>query len=131
MDADLLAQMATEKLIEDESLRGDLTDWEYQPLLDWALARVARCAEAAAATEDPRAHLDACVAGLRQIVRAAAPAVSEQNASAVAEVLSAPAVDAADLNATRERLARLALSDDKETNARRIVDALTIGQETP
>jgi hypothetical protein len=58
-------EWAAERLLEDERLRGDLTDDEYQPLLDWALAVVDRVAEAGAqeseavATERLEATLDA------------------------------------------------------------------------
>src|SRR5436190_23437919 len=31
-------ERAASRLLDDERLRGDLTDDEYQPLLDWALA---------------------------------------------------------------------------------------------
>jgi len=125
LDIDLLAQMAVESLVEDEALRGDLTDWEYQPPLDWAIARVTRCAEKASGKEDPYAYMDACVGGLRQILRAAVQAVSERDASSLGDVLSPPAVDAADIEVIRRQLAELALSEDKEMNARQIVDALS------
>lgn len=129
MDVDLLAQMATETLVEDESLRGELTDWEYQPLLDWAIARVAHCAKQATQEKDPRAHLDACVAGLRRILRAAVQAVSEQDASPLVQTLSAPAVDPADLDVIQRRLTEVTLSDDNEMNARQIADALSVRQD--
>ena len=35
-----LAESLTLRLVEDESLRGNLTDDEYQPLLDWATRRI-------------------------------------------------------------------------------------------
>ena len=36
-----LNESLTSRLVEDESLRGNLTDDEFQPILDWALKRVA------------------------------------------------------------------------------------------
>jgi hypothetical protein len=44
---DQLAEALSERLVEDESLRGDLTDDEYQPLLDWATKRIEQLAESA------------------------------------------------------------------------------------
>ncbi|TAK31337.1 MAG: hypothetical protein EPO21_17730 [Chloroflexota bacterium] len=125
MDVELMAQTATETLIEDEALRGDLTDWEYQPLLDWAVARIAHCATQAADQEDPRAYLDACIDGVRQILRAVGEALADRDASPIADAVSSPAVDAADVGAVRARLAELTLSDDNEMNARQIVEALS------
>ena len=49
-----LNESLTSRLVEDESLRGNLTDDEYQPLLDWALRRATELAESHAALP-PRA----------------------------------------------------------------------------
>ena len=74
-------EWAAERLLEDERLRGDLTDDEYQPLLDWALAVVDRVAEAgveeseAVATERLEATLDA----IRDVVGALGSIVGERH----------------------------------------------------
>ena len=49
-------ERAAERLLEDERLRGSLTDDEFQPLLDWALATVERAA--APTTGEPDAAAD-------------------------------------------------------------------------
>lgn len=49
-----LAESLAERLAEDESVRGDLADDEFQPLLDWAMNRIQELAKAYAALP-PRA----------------------------------------------------------------------------
>lgn len=71
-------ERAAERLLEDERLRGDLTDDEFQPLLDWALA--ASDALAAGTTGLPDHEADTAIeAGLGQIkdgVRTAGAAIA-------------------------------------------------------
>jgi hypothetical protein len=68
-----LEQRFAERLLEDESLRADLTDDEFSPLQDWALARLH---ERVAALADPAApeaatDLESLVECLRAVLRAA------------------------------------------------------------
>lgn len=49
-----LAEALAERLVEDETARGELTDDEFQPLLDWALNRISELAQAYS-TLPPRA----------------------------------------------------------------------------
>jgi hypothetical protein len=48
-----LVERYSERLVEDEALRGGLDDDEYQPLLDWALARLGTVSSACAAQGYP------------------------------------------------------------------------------
>jgi hypothetical protein len=66
-------ERAASRILEDESLRGDLTDDEFQPLLDWALAQTDRAAAATARLEDEAADafIDAAVSAVREALRAA------------------------------------------------------------
>lgn len=67
-DLEALTERAAERLLDDERLRGSLTDDEFQPLLDWALRTIDRVAAdaadrpMAAATE----RVDAVLARLRE-----------------------------------------------------------------
>jgi hypothetical protein len=69
---DALEQRCAERLLEDEALRADLTDDEFQPLMDWALERLHRCV---AALDDPAAPgaettLASVLDSLRAVLRA-------------------------------------------------------------
>ncbi|MFN8636846.1 MAG: hypothetical protein U0893_23610 [Chloroflexota bacterium] len=86
-------ERAASRILEDESLRGDLTDDEFQPLLDWALAAADRVAVATAGLSDEVAdgRLDERLGQIRESVRLAAEAVAAQSEEAAprrASVLS-------------------------------------------
>jgi hypothetical protein len=69
---DALEQRFAEQLLDDESVRADLTDDEYQPLQDWALDRLHEQAVALADPTAPEAEstMAGVVDALRQILRA-------------------------------------------------------------
>lgn len=71
-------ERAAERLLEDERLRGDLTDDEFQPLLDWALAASDGLAARTAGLSDDEADrmLDAGLDRIKDGVRTAGAAVS-------------------------------------------------------
>lgn len=95
---DALEQRFAEQLLDDETLRADLTDDEYQPLQDWALDRLH---EQAVALADPDAsEAETAMAGvlesLRQVLRAVDDAVghrADRDAQAFSDGL-APVVEA-------------------------------------
>ncbi|MDB5080821.1 MAG: hypothetical protein JWP00_2745 [Chloroflexi bacterium] len=66
-DANQLARQAVERLSEDEALRGDLSDFGFGPLLDWANAAV----EAYAAKEPDSAAMDQYTSRVRGVVQSA------------------------------------------------------------
>jgi hypothetical protein len=71
-------ERAAGRILEDEALRGDLADDEFQPLLDWALVEADR---AAASTEglgdaEADARIDQRLQVVRELVRAASAAVA-------------------------------------------------------
>jgi hypothetical protein len=70
---DALEKRAAEQLLGDEALRADLTDDEFQPLQDWALAclheRVAALADPAA--PEAETEVEHAVECLRTVLRAA------------------------------------------------------------
>jgi hypothetical protein len=71
-------ERAAERLLEDERLRGDLTDDEFQPLLDWALAASDALAAGTAGLSDDRAAetIEAGLVRIRGIVVVARGAIS-------------------------------------------------------
>src|SRR6185437_14729151 len=71
---DGLANAAIERLAEDESLRGDLTDDGFLPLQNWAFARLQRIAHEAAHHPDPQAAMDGYTSQIRAFVQAAVQA---------------------------------------------------------
>lgn len=70
-------ERAAERLLEDERLRGDLTDDEVQPLLDWALAQSDALAARTAGLADEQAErvIDDGLARIKDAMQAAGGAV--------------------------------------------------------
>jgi hypothetical protein len=68
---DALEQRCAEQLLDDEALRADLTDDEFQPLQDWALERLHERAAAIAdpATPEAEAEMARLVECLRGVLR--------------------------------------------------------------
>jgi hypothetical protein len=79
-ETDLSARQerAASRLLEDERLRGDLTDDEFQPLLDWAMAAAERLVDSTASNADDLAEqrIDTGLNVVRGRVAAAADAVT-------------------------------------------------------
>lgn len=70
-------ERAASRILDDESLRGDLADDEFQPLLDWALAETDRIAASTRGMSDAEAdtQIDKALDAIRDVVRAAGAAV--------------------------------------------------------
>jgi hypothetical protein len=70
------------RLLDDERLRGDLTDDDYQPLLDWALGLSDKIAASTADLDDAAAEpiMDAKMAALKQALQRTVKALSAQDA---------------------------------------------------
>ncbi len=68
---DALEQRFAERLLDDEALRADLTDDEFQPLQDWALERLHARASALADPSAPEAETELAqvVECLREVLR--------------------------------------------------------------
>jgi hypothetical protein len=69
---------AAGRILEDESLRGDLADDEFQPLLDWALAETDRVAASTEGLSEAEAdaRTESRLQTIREVVRAAAAAIT-------------------------------------------------------
>jgi hypothetical protein len=74
-------ERAAGRMVEDERLRGDLTDDEFQPLLDWALAVTDRVASSTSGLPDEEAdaRIDATIEALREVLSAAGAAIVAHN----------------------------------------------------
>ncbi len=61
---------AAERLLDDERLQGRMTDREFQPLLDWAMATIEHAVLATVRLPDAAAdvHLDAVSTAARRVV---------------------------------------------------------------
>jgi hypothetical protein len=66
-------ERAAGRILDDEGVRGDLTDDEYQPLLDWALSVTDLVAAGTATLDDDEAEpvLDHGISIVRQVLRLA------------------------------------------------------------
>ncbi|HWP29886.1 MAG TPA: hypothetical protein VFB73_11640 [Chloroflexota bacterium] len=75
-----LEQRCAERLLEDEALRADLTDDEFQPLRDWALEQLHQCVAALAdpAAPEAEATMASVLDGLRAVLRAANDALGRR-----------------------------------------------------
>ncbi len=71
-------ERAAGRILDDERIRGDLTDDEFQPLLDWALSVADRLAAATAGQDDASADrtLDERLHAVRDIVEEAGHVLS-------------------------------------------------------
>jgi hypothetical protein len=83
-------ELAAQGLLEDERLRGGLTDGEYGPLLDWALARLDRAAAVSPAASGgaTQQRLEATVAHVRDAVDAIGRVVERRAELSTAEFIA-------------------------------------------
>jgi hypothetical protein len=119
-----LANAAIERLAEDESLRGDLTDDGYQPLQDWAVARLQRIAHEAAHHPDPQAAMDGFTEQIRAFVRAAVQAAEDGTLGDLPEQVKPRVVLKDDMPAVVDALKKITFTNDADANAKAIADAL-------
>src|SRR5688572_17364349 len=70
-------ERAAGRILDDERLRGDLADDEYQPLLDWAFIQTDRIAAATGSLSDAEAdsRIEEGLQAIREIVEAAGAAI--------------------------------------------------------
>jgi hypothetical protein len=121
---DDLANAAIERLAEDESLRGDLTDDGFLPLQNWAFARLQRIAHEAAHHPDPQGAMDGYTSQIRAFVRAAVQAAENKSLGDLADQVKPRVVLAKDAPAVVDALRHVTFSDDADANAQAIAAAL-------
>ncbi len=116
-DVNQLARSAVERLSEDESLRGELSDIGFGPLLDWAVAAVKAYA-AKAANSDAMDQYTGRVRGVVQAVVEVAQAGKLDDPVALLDF------DPANRDKAQAALQALSLSDDPDANAEQIATVL-------
>ena len=121
---DDLANAAIERLAEDESLRGDLTDDGYLPLQNWAFARLQRIAHEAAHHPDPQAAMDGYTSQIRAFVQAAVQAAENKDLGDLADQVKPHVVLAKDVPTVTAALRHVTFTDDADANAQAIAAAL-------
>lgn len=125
-DAESLAQSAVERLMENESLRGDLTDSGFGPIVDWASNALIGAAQAVAdqSAVTAQARMDEAETATKRIIEEVVDAAQRHTRAEVLTLMNDPAV-ARDLRA-RLRIAANGwrLGDDRDANAIRLIKAL-------
>lgn len=125
-EADTLAQGAVERLVENEALRGDLSDVGFGPIVEWASKALIGAAQQV--TTDPddaaQARMDEAETATKRIVEEVVDAAQRHTRAEVLALMNDPTI-ARDLGA-RLRLAANGwrLSDDSDANAIRLIKAL-------
>lgn len=125
-DAEALAQGAAERLFENESLRGDLTDAGYTPVSEWAMnALIAAANEAAQhGDEEAQARMDEAEATAKRIVGEIVRAAERHTREEITVLLKDPTI-ARNLVARMRVLANgWRLGDDADANAIRLIGTL-------
>jgi len=117
----------TAPLLEDETLRGDLDDAAYQPLLDWAMAAGERCAFAVAAAANASTLAQACASQLRALLFAATRTAVDARRDELAALIGPPVFAARRVATVRQDLAAVDLGGEPSENARRLAALLTAG----
>ena len=124
-DTEALAQGAVEALLQDESLRGDLTDEGFEPLLGWATDALTAVAEGLAATAegDAAAYARMAIAGraVRGVVAAAVRAAQDGD---LEPLLAEPLLARDPEDRARVASAGLHLGADPDANATLLARAL-------
>ncbi|CAA9586726.1 MAG: hypothetical protein AVDCRST_MAG18-3976 [uncultured Thermomicrobiales bacterium] len=125
-DAESLARGAIERLLENESLRGDLSDVGFGPIVEWASNALVGAAQAAAGADDEtaRARMDEAETATKRIVGEVVDAAQRHTRAEVRALMSDPAI--AHNPGARLRLAANGwrLGDDSDANAVRLIRAL-------
>jgi hypothetical protein len=125
-DAESLAQGAVERLVENETLRGDLSDVGFGPIVEWASNALIGAAQQV--TTDPaeaaQARMDEAETATKRIVEEVVDAAQRHTRTEVLALMNDPTI-ARDLGA-RLRLAANGwrLGDDTDANAIRLIKAL-------
>lgn len=119
-----LANPAIERLAEDESLRGDLTDDGYGPLQQWAFDRLTRVAHEAAHHPAPQAAMDGFATQIRAFVSDAVQAAQAGKLGDLTSDVKPRVVLKQDAPAVVAALQKITFTQDADANAQAIATAL-------
>ncbi len=125
-DTAALAQGAVETLLEDERLRGDLSDEGFGPLLDWATRALTAAGEVArgASEEAARARMAEVAEQVRGALAAAVQAAEGHSRDDLRALLREPLLQRSVPAQLRVATLGLRLGDDPDANAARLARAL-------
>jgi len=125
-DVAALAQGPVERLVEDERLRGDLTDDGFNPLVSWGTDALTAAAQAVTTASDDAAttRMTEAEETTKRLIAAVVRAAQEGSREAVRALMDDPAVT----GHLRTRLRVIAngwrLGDDPDANAIRLAGTL-------
>jgi hypothetical protein len=125
-DAGSLAQGAAELLMDDESLRGDLTDIGYGPVLNWATDALTAAAERYVALPDTEAQakMDAASGQVKQLLKAVVQTAEQHTRADVLALFKDPLLARNFRARARVIVCGVRLGADIDDNAVRLVHAL-------
>lgn len=127
-DAQQLAQGAVEQLSEDESLRGDLTDDGFDPLLQWATNAAIAYATTLTNSSNADQAMQDYAAKLKAVIQAA---VADAQAGSISDVAELTDFEATDKQQLQQQLAGLTLTSDvADDNATKIAEVLSAALPT-
>lgn len=120
------AREVVEQLLEDERLRGDLSDDGYGPLLDWATATLIAVAEEVTVLSPERAkrQLEVARDAVRATMEAVVSAASSVSRPATLALLRDRVVASNPLVRSRIAFSGFRLGHDRDANAARLARAL-------
>jgi hypothetical protein len=99
---DQIARQVIERLAEDESLRGDLMDDAFKPIIDWVTSLVPAAASRAAPDPDPDEAGEQLNDAARQTVRSLVRVVSDGDTSSLRDQLQPPLLTADEAERARQ-----------------------------
>ena len=125
-EAEAQAERAVGALLDDETLRGDLGDDGFNPLLEWATNALTVAAQQVADVPDAKAEtrMEAAGAAVKETLAAAVQAAQGHSRRDVLALAGTPLVAHNALARGRVMLAGFRLGDDPDANARRLARAL-------
>jgi len=122
---DEISRQVIERLAEDESLRGELTDDAFKPILDWVMSLIPSAAHRAAPEPDPDEAAERLSDAARQTVRTLVRAVSGGETSSLRDQLQPPLLTADEADLARQAVPSYRLPGSSATErARALIAAL-------
>lgn len=108
---DVIARRVIERIAEDETLHGKLTDDAFKPIVDWVTSLVPAAAQRAALDPDPIEATEQLSQTTRQLIRALVQVVSNGDASSLASQFGPPLFTADEADRLRTAVPSEPLSD--------------------
>lgn len=120
-----LARPAVERFVEDESLRGDLTDASFGPVVAWISDLLLAAAGRAAGRPDSGDVMEQCASQARALGRSIGASAATGDLAEVREALEPPLLTPDETRRAADALSRLRLTAaDPDERARTIVATL-------